>query len=413
MIALRGSDDDLKPKNGRRPEVIVCAGGGGVGKTTTSAALALAFAWQGKNTLVVTVDPARRLADAMETPIGSSPKRVPLPPEVKGELYALMPDPREAMRTFVEHLFKDEPAALQRLIANPIYSAMADAAAGVHELVSVMLVVRAVAEIPLDCVIVDTAPSRYALDLVSYPGQLAALFEGRAVAWFGALAQRATEEEDDTEAPERSGGARAVVLDWGRRRIEGALGRVLGARAIADVANLFLELARVRGRFALLARQAENLLLGELTEFILVAAPTGAAAADLQYLTRKLEKLQRHPSAIILNRADEGAPSWVEAVGDHPAATPALIAAIRQLEEERSARTPRRGCHGRGDPTQAAAREAAATTNRCRGAPGRHREGTRGAPRQIRRMKHAHDRRFPFRRGENLPPSRHGRSAGR
>jgi len=332
-------EDDLKPKNGKRPEVIVCAGGGGVGKTTTAAALALALAWQGKKTLVVTVDPARRLADAMETPIGSSPKRVSLAPEVKGELYALMPDPREAMRIFVEHLFKDEPAAMQRLFANPIYAAMADAAAGVHELVSVMLVVQAVAEIPLDCVIVDTAPSRYALDLVSYPGQLAALFEGRAVAWFGSLAQRSTEDEEDSGGSEQRASAASGVIAWGRRRVEGALGRVLGARAVADVANLFLELARVRGRFAQLARQAESLLLGEATKFVLVAAPTGAAAADLQYLARKLEKLQRRASAIILNRADERAPSWVTEVGEHPDATPALIAAIRQLEEERQSRT--------------------------------------------------------------------------
>lgn len=337
MSAPAISVDDLKPKNGKRPEVIVCAGGGGVGKTTASAALALAFAWKGKSTLVVTVDPARRLADAMETPIGSSPTRVQLAPEVTGELYALMPDPREAMRIFVEHLFKDEPAAMQRLMSNSIYVAMADAAAGVHELVSVMLVVRAVAEIPLDCVIVDTAPSRYALDLVSYPGQLAALFEGRAVAWFSSLAQRAN--DDDSGAQQQPAGAGNAFVSWGRRRVESALGRVLGARAIADVANLFLELARVRERFAHLARQAEQLLLGESTRFVLVAAPTGAAAADLQYLSRKLEKHQRRASAVILNRADEGAPSWVRELGTHPSTTPALIAAIRQLEQERTART--------------------------------------------------------------------------
>lgn len=326
---------DLGVSTGKRLEVFVCAGGGGVGKTTVAAALALALAWQGKNTLVVTVDPARRLADAMETPIGSSPKRVPLPASVKGELYALMPDPREAMRTFVEHLFRDELSAMQRLFENRIYTAMADAAAGVHELVSVMLVVRAVEELPLDCVVVDTAPSRYALDLVLYPGRLAALLEGRAVAWFGSLAQRTTSEDDG----QGSGGMGSDVLNWGRKRVENAMGRVLSARAITDVANLFLELARVRERFARLARQAEELLLGETTKFVLVAAPTGAAAADLTYLARKLRKLQREATAVILNRADLAAPAWVAEVGNHAGATPALIDAIRQLEEERSART--------------------------------------------------------------------------
>jgi anion-transporting ArsA/GET3 family ATPase len=336
MMADGGSDDDLMSRNGRRPQVFVCAGGGGVGKTTTAAALALALAWQGKNTLVVTVDPARRLADAMDTPIGSSPKRVPLPAEVKGELYALMPDPREAMRTFVEHLFRDETAAMQRLFENRIYAAMADAAAGVHELVSVMLVVQAVEELNLDCVVVDTAPSRYALDLVLYPGRLASLLEGRAIAWFGSLAQRAGEDDDADVAQGASGSG---VLQWGRKRVENAMGRVLSARAIADVANLFIELARVRERFARLARQAEELLLGEDTKFVLVAAPTGAAAADLKYLARKLSKLQRRATAVIFNRADVAAPAWVAEVGTHADVTPALLAAIRQLEEERSART--------------------------------------------------------------------------
>lgn len=330
---------DGEPGTQRRVEVFVCAGGGGVGKTTASAALALALAWQGKNTLVVTVDPARRLADAMETPIGSSPKRVPLPAEVKGALYALMPDPREAMRTFVEHLFKDEPAGMHRLFENRIYAAMADAAAGVHELVSVMLVVRAVEELTLDCVVVDTAPSRYALDLVLYPGRLASLLEGKAVAWFGNLAQRATEEDGGDGEAREAGGMGSGVLAWGRKRVESAMGRVLSARAITDVANLFLELARVRERFAHLAREAEELLLGETTKFVLVAAPTGAAAADLEYLARKLRKLKRGATAVILNRADVAAPSWVDEVGSHASATPALRDAIRQLEEERSART--------------------------------------------------------------------------
>ncbi len=339
MSAFGGSHDPLEARNGRRPEVFVCAGGGGVGKTTTSAALALALAWQGKRTLVVTVDPARRLADAMETPIGSAPRRVPLAAGVTGELYALMPDPREAMRTFVEHLFRDERAAMDRLVANRIYAAMADAAAGVHELVSVMLVVQAVEQIPLDYVVVDTAPSRYALDLVSYPGLLAALLEGRAVAWFGSLAQQTSGEQDDSGGERTPGGAARGMLTWGRKRAENALGRVLSARAITDVANLFAELARVRERFAQLARQAEELLLGEATKFVLVAAPTGAAAADLQYLARKLERHERRASAVILNRADESAPCWVTQVGSHEAATPAVIAAIRQLEEERSART--------------------------------------------------------------------------
>src|SRR5689334_1172100 len=145
----------------KKPTVVVCAGGGGVGKTTTSAAIALALAWKGSRTLIVTVDPARRLADAMGTPIGTEVSRVALQDDVPGRLYALMPEPRRAVRLLMEHLFVDEPAALARLLAIPAFQMVEDALAGIHELVSVILVARAVEEYSLDHVIVDTAPSRY------------------------------------------------------------------------------------------------------------------------------------------------------------------------------------------------------------------------------------------------------------
>jgi len=319
----------------KKPTVVVCAGGGGVGKTTTSAALALALAWRGSRTLIVTVDPARRLADAMGTKIGTEVSRVELQQNVPGRLYALMPEPRRAVRLLMEHLFVDEPEALARLLRIPAFQLVEDALAGIHELVSVILVARAVEEHSLDHVIVDTAPSRYALDLVSYPGRLASLLEGRAVAWFGGLAQRAVDDPSSGEPASKSGG----LIGWGKRRVEAALGSVLGPHVIRDVAGVFAELARVRVRFAELAREAEDLLLGRDTRFVLVAAPTGSAEADLHYLAKKLTKLERHTSACVLNRADVGASPWIDDVRAHDSTTASLRAAVDQLEVERAART--------------------------------------------------------------------------
>lgn len=312
----------------RRPEVIVCAGGGGVGKTTFSAALALSLARANKRTLVVTVDPARRLADALGIAIGTEASAVDVEPGLDGRLFALMPEPESAVRLCLDYVFEGEPEARARVLSNPLYRALEDAIAGVHELLSVVLVARAAELLDVERVVVDTAPSRHALDFVTYPGRLATLLEGRAMSWLARLTARG----DDAPASARG------LIAWGKRRVEKALGRVLGPRVLHDLSSIFSDLSVVRHRFSLVTRQAEALLLGPGTRFVLVAAPTGSAAADAAYLAQRIEKLGRRPAAVVLNRADTAAPGWV---GEILAGGPpdALRRAVQDLEEERAART--------------------------------------------------------------------------
>ncbi|MGE0789984.1 MAG: ArsA family ATPase [Sandaracinaceae bacterium] len=285
----------------REPSVVVCAGGGGVGKTTTSAALGLALARRGRRTLVVTVDPARRLAAAMGVPVDADVHEARVEDRVEGKLFALMPEPRRSTRTFIDLLFADEPEAKQRMLHNRVYLLLADAAVGMHEVVSLMLVAKAIEENEFDVLIVDTAPSRQGLDFVSYPGRLATLYEGRAVGWLGNLARG--------DEGESGGGG---LLAAGRRRVEGMFGRLVNPTTLRDLAGLFAELAIVKDRFARLARVSEGLLLGPRTRYALVAAPTGSAAADAHYLTRKLKRLNQRPHSLLLNRADEHVPEWLD-----------------------------------------------------------------------------------------------------
>lgn len=317
------------------PKVLVCAGGGGVGKTTSSAALALALARRGERTLVVTVDPARRLAQAMGVAIDPDVHAVHIPGEPAGSLFALMPEPRASTRTFVELLFEGEPAAYERVLKNRIYATLGDALAGIHELVSLMLVARAVEEASYDYLVVDTAPSRYALDFVSYPGRLAALFEGRAVGWFGNLADKARTQRDSEPPPEAEKGG---ILAWGKKRVEATLARILDPQTIVDVTNLFAELAHVRHRFAALARASEGLLLGSSTRYVLVAAPTGASEADATYIAERLSSLNHEPRAILLNRADPEIPGWVKTLRTTQEATLPIRQAVEILEKEIGAR---------------------------------------------------------------------------
>ncbi len=314
----------------REPRVIVCAGGGGVGKTTTSAALALALARRGLRTLVVTIDPARRLADALGVTIDPLPHVVHVDPATGDRLWALMPEPKASTRTFMEFLFRDEPASLERLLSNRLFQALSDALAGMHELVCMTLVARAASEHTFDYVVVDTAPSRYALDFVSYPPRLAALLESRALGFFGTLADRSAPGAGESE------GAAASLA---RKGAEAALARGLGGRLVLDLTGLFSEMMRVRERFAGLANQSSRLLLGEGSRYVLVAAPTGSALADVRFLARKLEKFGRTPSGVVLNRADIAPRAWAEPLRADPHTPPALAAALAQLEAERVART--------------------------------------------------------------------------
>lgn len=311
------------------PLTIVCAGGGGVGKTTTSAALALALARSGKRTLVVTVDPARRLAHAMGVEIDEDVHPVRMDPAADGKLFALMPEPRASTPTFARILFEGRPADLERVMKNPVYRTMADAAASMHEIVSLILVAKAVDDGGWDAVVVDTAPSRNALDFVTYPGRLAVLFEGRAVAWLGGLAQRVGEGKEVESAG---------LFAGPQKRIEALFSRILNARFLKDLTQLFADLSLVKDRFARFARIAEALMLGERTVYVLVAAPSGSAHADAVFLDKRLRRLEQEASLVLLNRADEAPPPWLGVLEKVAPGWPALGAAIKQVEVEVASR---------------------------------------------------------------------------
>lgn len=315
----------------KAPLVVVCAGGGGVGKTTSSAALALSLARSGRSTLIVTIDPARRLAGAMGVPITDAVSRVSLP-EAKGRLSALMPDPRRSLRTFIEQLFEDEPEARARVLANPLYVGLADAAAGVHELVAMNLVAHAAARGEFDVVVIDTAPSRHAIDFVTYPGRLAALLGGRTVSWLAGIAARGI---DAPSAPKPSGG----VLSWGAGHLEGVIGRVTGPTLVRNTAALFGDLAIVRERFVTLANNASELLLGEGAAYALVSAPTAAARDDVLFLAKRLDKLGRAPRAIVMNRADVSIAPYLQTLRATPGLPSAVAEAVTMLEGESASRT--------------------------------------------------------------------------
>ena len=158
--------------------VVVCCGAGGVGKTTTAAAMALRAAEYGRTVVVLTIDPARRLAQALGIKdLGNSPQRVPVAPEVSGELHAMMLDMR---RTFDEMVVQySGPERAQAILDNQFYQTVATSLAGTQEYMAMEKLGQLLAQDKWDLVVVDTPPSRNALDFLDAPKRLGSFMDSR------------------------------------------------------------------------------------------------------------------------------------------------------------------------------------------------------------------------------------------
>jgi anion-transporting ArsA/GET3 family ATPase len=246
--------------DGRR--VCVMAGSGGVGKTTTAAAIAMGMAARGLRVAVVTIDPAQRLADALGLDaLGNEPHRVA--PEafaaagvaLDGELWAMTLDVKRTFDDLVARLAPDARTR-EQILANRIYRELSGAIAGSQEFTAVAKVDELAREGGFDLLVLDTPPSRNALDFLDAPERLAHFFEGRAL-----------------RALLRPTGAGARLLGRGAGLMLGLLGRVTGAELLRDLSDFFRLLSGLVGGFRERAAQVEALLRDPATAFLLVSTP--------------------------------------------------------------------------------------------------------------------------------------------
>src|SRR5919199_6525323 len=174
----------------RGKRIVICAGPGGVGKTTTAAALAMGMAERGAKVAVVTIDPARRLADSLGLEeLGNEPRLVdperfaPHGVEMRGELWALMLDAKRTFDALIERLAPDERTR-DEVFANRIYQQLSSAVAGSQEFTAIAKLYELDQDGDYDLLVLDTPPSRNALDFLDAPQRLAHFFQGRAIRLF-------------------------------------------------------------------------------------------------------------------------------------------------------------------------------------------------------------------------------------
>ena len=277
----------------RHTRIVVCCGSGGVGKTTTAAALALRAADSGRRVCVLTIDPARRLAQSLGlVELDNTPRPVAgLDESAGGHLDAMMLDMK---RTFDEVVLAHaSPDHAAQILANPFYQAVSSSFAGTQEYMAMeklgQLRAQADRDGRWDLVVVDTPPSRSALDFLDAPKRLGSFLDGRFIRLIS--------------APAKVGGRGALrLVNVGIGLVSKTLTTVLGGEMLRDVKTFVNALDTMFGGFRDRADQTYALLKDGGTAFVVVAAPERDALREASYFVARLDSDGMPLAGVVVNR---------------------------------------------------------------------------------------------------------------
>jgi anion-transporting ArsA/GET3 family ATPase len=278
-------------------EIVVFCGSGGVGKTTTAAASALGATLRlGGKVLVLTIDPARRLASALGLEgFGNVERRVP--PDVlkaaglepRGELYAAMLDTKAGWDDLVLRHAPDEETAY-RILENRLYTNVTSRFVQSHDYIAMERLFDLHASGKYDLIIIDTPPTRNAIDFVDAPARMAEFFGGKLLRWL--------------TMPYRVGGKRgARLVNFASKPFYTMADRVLGSQFLQDIAEFFLLFQTMYDGFVERAKAVERLLHDRRTGFVVVTTLEGAPLREAEFFCDALVERKFHLAALVLNKA--------------------------------------------------------------------------------------------------------------
>ncbi|MBT3153062.1 ArsA family ATPase [Streptomyces sp. CHD11] len=269
--------------------IVVCCGSGGVGKTTTAAALGLRAAERGRKVVVLTIDPARRLAQSMGIDsLDNTPRRVKgIDDSAGGELHAMMLDMKRTFDEIVEaHADPDRASAI---LGNPFYKSLSAGFAGTQEYMAMEKLGQLRSRDEWDLIVVDTPPSRSALDFLDAPKRLGSFLDGKLIRVL--------------LAPAKAGGRAGMkFLNVGMSMMTGALGKVLGGQLLKDVQTFVAAMDSMFGGFRTRADATYKLLQAPGTAFLVVAAPERDALREAAYFVERLAAEDMPLAGLVLNR---------------------------------------------------------------------------------------------------------------
>ncbi len=272
--------------------IIVCCGAGGVGKTTTAASLGVRAAQRGRRVCVLTIDPARRLAQSLGLKeLDNTPRAIVNVGQDGGALFAMMLDMK---RTFDEIVQQHaDPVRAEQILQNPLYQSLSSSFAGTQEYMAMeklgQLHREAIENGEWDLVIVDTPPSRSALDFLDAPARLGVFLDGRFIRIL--------------LAPARAGGkAYMKVFGGAFSLVTSSLNKILGAQLLNDLQTLVAGLDSVFGGFRERAERTYALLQDPGTAFVVVAAPETDALREASFFVERLQQDSMPLAGLVLNR---------------------------------------------------------------------------------------------------------------
>jgi anion-transporting ArsA/GET3 family ATPase len=271
--------------------VCICGGSGGVGKTTISAAIAMGMAAEGHKVAVVTIDPAKRLANSLGLEeLGNEPRLVDpavfeaAGVEMKGELWAMMLDAKRTFDEVIERLAPDERTR-DEILANRIYHELSNAVAGSQEYTAMSKLYDLDRDHDFDLLVLDTPPSRNALDFLDAPDRLTQFLEGRALQVFL-----------------RPTGLATRIVGRGTGVVFSVLKRVTGVDLLQDLSVFFRSLGGLIDGFKERAKQVNALLADSETVFLLVTSPEREPIDEAIFFWRKLKAARMPFGGVIVNR---------------------------------------------------------------------------------------------------------------
>ncbi|GAB3198811.1 ArsA family ATPase [Geodermatophilus arenarius] len=305
----------------RDTRIVVCCGSGGVGKTTTSAALALAAAEAGRRVVVLTIDPARRLAQSLGlVELDNEPRRVDVP-GAAGELHAMMLDMKRTFDDIVSA--HSTPERAEQILANPFYQTLSSSFSGTQEYMAMEKLGQLRAADTWDLIVVDTPPSRSALDFLDAPNKMSRFLDGTMIRLL--------------TAPARAGGRAGLrVASAGLVFFTRIISKVLGGQLLRDISAFVTALDTMFGGFRERATATYELLRRPGTWFVVVATPEPDALREASYFVDRLSAEGMPLAGLVLNRT-------------HPPASTRLSATRAEAAAEAAAE------NGDGDPAAALA----------------------------------------------------------
>jgi anion-transporting ArsA/GET3 family ATPase len=290
-------------------QIIVCVGCGGVGKTTLSAALGYRAATAGRRVLVLTVDPARRLKEALG--MGGVQGMAQIEVSGSGSLEADMVDPKEVLSQFVRRSSPD-PAIANQLLGNRLYAELTSVVSGTHEFAALERLLCAAESGKYDLIVLDTPPAQHAIDFLKAPQRIYDLFQDSVVRWF---------------LPERKDRLLDRLFQQGTRRAIDALELITGSGFFREISDFYAAAALLQNAVSARSIEVHRLLASDKTAFVLVTSYDDGKIFEALELGQDLRQMGHQLCSVLVNRS---APTWL-GITEPAAELPSAKAGVNKL----------------------------------------------------------------------------------